>query len=124
VGLGLGGDPVAAGLGADPAEQVVAGRRQQGGQDQGAEQPAEHRPLEGQLEDVEADVATELGVGGVERHRVAPQQEALPQAGGLQAGHQPEEGGHADAQGPQVRAEDGAVTVDLGAPDHGQAVAG
>jgi hypothetical protein len=80
MGLGLGGDAVGLGLGADAAEHVVAGSDQDGGQHQGGEQPAEHRPQERQLEDVEADVAPELRVALAERDAVAPQQESLPPA--------------------------------------------
>src|SRR4029453_17893125 len=101
VRLGLGGDPVGLGLGADATEHVVAGRDQQGGQDQGGEQPAEHGPLERQLEHVEADVAVEQGVALAERDPVAPQQVGLPQARGLEPDDQPEEGGDAEAQRPQ-----------------------
>ena len=123
MGLGLGGDAVGLGLGADPAEHVVAGRDQQGGQDQGGEQPAEHRPLERQLEHVEADVAAEQGVALAEGDPVAPEQEGLPEAGRLQPDDQPEEGGDAEAQRPQVRGEDGPGPLDLGAGDHGEPVA-
>ena len=123
VRLGLGGDAVGLGLGADPPKDVVTGRDQQGGQDQGGEQPAEHRPLERQLEDVEADVAVEQGVALVEGDPVAPQEEGLPEAGRLQADDQPEEGGDAEAQRPQVRGEDGPRPLHLRAGDHGEPVA-
>ena len=123
VRLGLGGDAVGLGLGADPAEHVVAGRDQQGGQDQGGEQPAEHRPLERQLEHVEADVAAEQGVALTEGDAVAPEQEGLPEAGRLKADDQPQEGGDAKAQGPQIRREDGPGPLDLGAGDHREPVA-
>ena len=123
VGLGLGGDAVGLGLGADPPEDVVAGRDQQGGQHQGGEQPAEHRPHERQLEHVEADVAVEQGVALAEGDPVAPEQEGLPQAGRLQPDDQPEEGGDAQAQRPEVRGEDGPGPLHLRAGDHGEPVA-
>ena len=123
VGLGLGGDAVGLGLRADPAEHVVAGRDQQGGQDQGGEQPAEHGPLERQLEHVEADVAAEQRVALTEGDAVAPEQEGLPEAGRLEADDQPEEAGDAKTQGPQVGREDSPGPLDLGAGDHGEPVA-
>jgi hypothetical protein len=105
------GDPVGLRLRPDAPEQVVGDHDQQRGQHHGREQPPEDRALERQLEDVEADVAPELLVPLAERHPVAPQQERLPEPGGLEPDHEPEEDGDGDPERAHVRAEHRPVLV-------------
>ncbi len=125
VGLGLGGDAVGLGLGADPAEDVVAGRDQDGGQDQGGEQLAEHRPLERQLEHVEADVAVEQGVSAGRRGtRLRHSRNVCQRPDACSPTTSPRKAAMPRRSAAAGRGEHGPGPLHLGAGDHGQAVAG
>ena len=69
-----------AALGLDPAVEVVEHHRDRQRHDQDGQRPVHNERKEWQLEDVEADVLVELGVGGVERAAVAEQDPVVPLA--------------------------------------------
>jgi hypothetical protein len=73
-----GGNDAAGGLQAEAAVAVVTGEGHEGHHDEGAEEPVDHEGDERQLEDVEADIAAELGIGNTEVHPVSEQDPVPP----------------------------------------------
>ena len=72
--------PRQAALGLDPAVEVVEDHRDGQRHDQDGQRPVDDEDQEGELEDVEADVLVELGVGDVEEAAVAEQDPVVPLA--------------------------------------------
>ena len=81
-------DPLAHGLESDAAVEVVEHRGHDQRDDQGAEQPSNHKARERHLEDVEADVLAELGVLDAEVAAVGEQQPLLPAVRHAEAGQE------------------------------------
>ena len=96
VGLDLRRHLLHGGLEADPAVEVVGHRGDDEDDHDRREQPVGHELHEGQLEDVEADVAFEEGVVGPEGLLVAEEHPRLPLPGRPRPGYEGEEGGHAE----------------------------
>ena len=71
-------DPLSQRLEPDAAIEVMEHRRHDQRDHQGPEQPSDHEARERQLEDVEADVLTELGILDAEVATVREQQPLLP----------------------------------------------
>ena len=88
VGLDRRLDPLAHGLESDAAVEVVEHRGHDQRDDQGAEQPSNHKARERHLEDVEADVLAELGVLDAEVAAVGEQQPLLPAVRHAEAGQE------------------------------------
>ena len=102
MGLDLGPDPLPHGLQTDPAVDVVGDGRHHQSDNESSEQPADDETQEGELEQIEANVPTELGVGDSHVDPVGVQEPVLPLVGHAQTGDEGEQGGdnNADQSGP------------------------
>ena len=103
VGAGRGGDAAVAPGQPDATEDVVGDERRDEAHREADEHPTQQQPVEGQREDVEADVVAEHRVGLVEGHRVEEQLGGLPVALRGEPGDEGDDGGDADGEPAQPR---------------------
>ncbi len=104
------------------AVQVVGEQRGEPGQQDDRGEEADEELQQRQAEDVEADVETELRVGGAERLAVQPQLDRLPLPGRGGAGEQAEDDGHREPHEAPQRLQLLAVAVERLLPRGGRRV--
>ncbi len=114
LGLRRAGEPVVGGLEADAAEEVVHDRRRDQRDDGHRHHEVDEVVQPRQLEDVEADVLVEVGIGAVEGLGVAPQQEVAPLPHARGAGEGADHRRHTDDQPGADRGDRLAVAVQVG----------